>query len=594
MAINALTSRHPNFLADQGLWEKWRATYAGGEHFRDYYLERFSSRETDADFRRRKLLTPVPSFAKAAINDIRNAIFQRMRDIVRVGGSDTYMRAVSGQNGGVDLRGSSMSAFLGMKVLTDLLVMGKVGIYVDHPVVGETSTLADTVGVRPYIYSYRVEDIISYTQANAEAPSDFQTLLLRDRRTEYDEQTKLPTKEVERYRMLWLDQNTGLLNLQFHSEDGTPEDAPQVIPGLTRIPFVLLDIGDSLIKDVCDYQIALLNLVSSDVSYALTANFPFLTEQRDLRAGGGHLKPAANSDGTATAGGQGAADRDMKVGATQGRAYDLQAERPGFIHPSPEPLQASMALQKKLEEDIRKLVNLAVINLASRASAESKSIDNEGLNAGLSFIGLVLQSGERQIAEFWATYESVSPNSRKVATVAYPERYSLESDETRIEKSDKLAGLMAKIPGRTVKRELAKLITTVLLGGKISVDQMSAIHTEIDNAPYTTSDADTIIAAKDAGLVGEQTASIALGFDDDEYEIARKDHIERLKRIAETQGVLDITKPAARGVTDLDGDTQSGREERHDATDTTLSDSTKKPVRGEGRMRRKDAGDENE
>ena len=46
---------------------------------------------------------------------------------------------------------------------------------------------------------------------------------------------------------------------------------------------------------------------------------------------------------------------------------------------------------------------------------------------------------------------------------------------------------------------------------------MSAINREIDTAHYTTSDPQTIILAAQAGLVGEKTSSMALGFDDDEY-----------------------------------------------------------------------------
>ena len=153
---------------------------------------------------------------------------------------------------------------------------------------------------------------------------------------------------------------------------------------LDRIPFVMLDIGSSLIKDVCQHQIALLNLGSSDVSYALRSNFPFYVEQKDLRAVGAHLKHAATADGTATTGGQGAAETDIKVGATHGRAYDKGMNPPGFINPSAEPLRASLELQDRLKRDIRELVNLAVSALAVRASAESKAMDNQGLEAGLS------------------------------------------------------------------------------------------------------------------------------------------------------------------------------------------------------------------
>ena len=78
---------------------------------------------------------------------------------------------------------------------------------------------------------------------------------------------------------------------------------------MTRIPFILLDIGESLMKDVANHQIALLNLGSSDVSYALKANYPFYTEQQDLRAVGDHLKHNVNPDGTAQIGGQPAENR---------------------------------------------------------------------------------------------------------------------------------------------------------------------------------------------------------------------------------------------------------------------------------------------
>ena len=83
--------------------------------------------------------------------------------------------------------------------------------------------------------------------------------------------------------------------------DGNPGGVIQL--ELRRIPFVLLDIGDSMIKDVVNHQIALLNLGSGDVNYALKSNFPFYVEQRDLRCRGAHLKPASAA-GTATAGGQ--------------------------------------------------------------------------------------------------------------------------------------------------------------------------------------------------------------------------------------------------------------------------------------------------
>ena len=194
--LSLVDSRHPGYLSGMTDWDKWRLTYEGGDEFRDSYLERFSTREDQADFSARKAITPVPAFAKAAINDIRNAIYQRLRDVVRKGGSEVYQAAVNGSNLGVDHRGSTMNAFLGVKVLTELLVMGRVGVFVDHPLVPAGATLADVSRPAPYLYKYDIEDILSWTCSKPEAPSEFQAILLRDTVMQYDQSTLLPTLSV--------------------------------------------------------------------------------------------------------------------------------------------------------------------------------------------------------------------------------------------------------------------------------------------------------------------------------------------------------------------------------------------------------------
>jgi len=211
-------------------------------------------------------------------------------------------------------------------------------------------------------------------------------------------------------------------------------------------------------------------------------------------------------------------------------------------------------------------------------------MDNQSLEAGLSYIGLVLESAERRIAEFWAAYEERRPTRRKVATVKYPDRYSLKSDQERIDEADKLATLMHTVPGRTVKREIAKNIVTVLLAGKVSVERIERIHREIDASNYTTSDPKTIIDAKNAGLVGEKTASVALGFDDKEYLTAREDHTARILRIAAAQSSGDgNSDPAARGVKDLSADpAAAGSEEKAQSRDSTFRQDTSPRVRGQG------------
>jgi len=582
-----IDSRHPNFLSNVGDWEKWRLTYRGGEEFRNKYLEQFTNREDRQDFEARKRVTPIPSYAKAAINDIRNSIFQRMHDITRRDGSKAYQRAIAGLDDGVDRRGSTMNSFLGIKCLTELLVMGRVGVCVDSPVV-EGATLADAKGARPYLYSYQVEDILNYSCTKPDEPSEFQSVLLRDTCMDYDQRTMLPLGTFQRLRMMWIDKETGFVNVQFYNAAGDPIDSYGNTSGpvqleLTKIPFVLFDVGDSLIKDVCNHQVTLLNLISSDVNFALKANFPFYVEQRDMRAVGSHLKVAANPDGTATTGGQTSHDNEIKVGATQGRFYDIKANAPAFINPSPDPLKASMQLRAEIATEIRRLVNLRVEGMAERASAESKAMDNQGLEAGLSFIGLVLESGERKIAEHWAAFEDRVETRRKVATIKYPDRYSLKTDADRIDEATKLSKLMYTVPGQTVKKEIAKIIKDSLLGGKVNVETISTINSEIDNSDYTTSDPETIVLAVENGLCGDQTASMALGFDENEYLQAQKDHAAKAKRVAEAQASVK-PDPGARGVDSLSTDPKSAPKEKAASRDKSLQSDNQKRVRGNGRF----------
>jgi hypothetical protein len=596
--------RSPRYTNDSLYWNEWRECYNGGAEYLRLYLTKFSERETDADFTTRKSNTPVPAYAKSALNDVRNSIFQRLRDVIRRGGSGDYMKAVAGEDGGVDNNGSSMQSFIGIEVLTEALIMGRSGVYIDAPQ-SDGPTLADVKDSRPYVYNYCVEDILALSVSKPSRPGEFSAVLLRDVGVDYNSMlnygVQLPVGTYTRYRLVWLNEETGKVNMMFYDDQNnpitpqgdltTPDNVIEL--NLTSIPFVLVDTGGSILKDVCNHQKALLNLGSSDVAYALKANYPFYVEQKDMRAVGSHLKSHISDDGSSDTTRNEEAGTQTRAGVTHGREYDLKAEAPQFIHPSPEPLLASIKLQEKLEDDIRKLVNLSVQNkLGQRVtSAEAMKLSDQGLEAGLSYIGLVLEGAERRIAYHWAAYENSNSKKRQVAVIKYPDRYSLKNDEDRIKEANDLAKLMYSVPGTTVKKELAKNIVNALLAGRVSVDKLDDIYKEIDKADYTTSDPDTIIQSQEAGLVGEQTASEALGFGPEEYKKARVDHAARAIRILQAQtsaqdapGTEPKQQPGqARGLDDLGTDKGQGKDERAAATDTEMSADKRKPQRGQGK-----------
>ena len=579
--------RHPQHTLMSMEWEKFRLAFEGGQFFKTKYLEKFSAREDDTDFATRKRVSHVPAHAKAAILDIRNAIFKRMVDITRKDGPESYTQAVTGLSHGVDGKGNSMNSFLGQVILPELLVLGRVGVYVDKPQMLEQQvSLADARKHKPYLYHYQAEDIFSW---HYNSINKLDVVLLRDHDFTTDEGTGLINGEVENFRLLKLIEIDGkpqvLLKRFGLSQKGAGVSSPQppinvvtgslnvideIILDLPEIPFVLLELETSLMTDVADYQISLLNLASSDVNYALKSNFPFYTEQYHPASDLSHLRQA-DTTGTAVDGASANA-RQAKTGVAQGRRYPMGTERPAFIHPSAEPLKASMALQAELRQEIRQLVNLSLTNLGStRASAESKDRDNQGLEGGLANIGLELEFGERNIGRIWWLYENAAGGE---VTVKYPDNYSMRTDTDRRKEAEELQKISPTVPSPTFQKQTTKDIITIMQGHKVSLAELQTMHAEIDKAVVIITDPEIIRSDHEAGFVGDELASRLRGYPKGESERAAKDHAERAARIVVAQTAQ------ARGVPALGNNPAEGSDERAAANDTNLEMSEADRTRG--------------
>jgi hypothetical protein len=542
--------RHPMYNTNQE-WTKWRDVMTGGKQFLDKYLYQFSDRETSPSFENRKKISYVASYARSAVEEIINAVFQRLRDITRVGGPDSYAEAIAGTNGGVNREGMSMNMFMGTKVLPELLGMGKVGIFIDMPNAPSNATLAETYRFRPYLYHYPIEDILNWNYTNEE----LRAVLLRDSVYTYDDVTGLPNGTTDRYRYLWQADDGFVHATSWQTVEETKgkpiiKNRQEYKLGLKRIPFVLMDIGQSLLNDVSNHQIALTNLESSDIGFCWQANFPMYVEQHNSVLAPTNTKMAGSQE-TVAAGGD---PKDIAVGPLQGRKYPKDMDAPSFIHPSPEPLKASMEKQVHIQMQIRHLVHLSVTKLnPQRESADSKRLDDSGLEAGLAKIGLILENGEKYLAERYVEYIGDSD----VPTVKYPSQYSLLSDAERRNAAKEIIGLCDDIPSTTGRKALKALAIQTLLDGRLPPAELDAILTEIANAKYVSGRTEDIERDKKEGLVDAETASIARGYAPGTAAAAKSEYEERLKFINETQsrggpggGAIPGGNPAARGVAD--------------------------------------------
>jgi len=333
---------HPDY--DLTTMHKHRIIYDGGRTFVDNYLSKFDKREYMSDFYARRNMAYSPAAAKTAILEMRDAIFQRLVDIRREGGPVSYVKAVAGQNGGVDLNGTKMTTFVGQIVLPELLAMGAVGICIDRAT--EIRSRLDETS--PYLYIYKKEDILNWRYENGKLSA----LYLRRYLNEYDDMG-LPKGVNEQYRY-YSKTNDGIIVKDF---DRNENEIDSYILNLNDIPFVISKIKESLMTDVSDHQIALLNLASSDLNYALKSNFPFYTEQYDVRDMLSEMLASGNaideddevvSEGTETEANT-AKTKEINIGVSQGRRYPIGAERPAYIHPSSEPLMASMEKQERIK-----------------------------------------------------------------------------------------------------------------------------------------------------------------------------------------------------------------------------------------------------
>lgn len=565
---------HPDYNLFNLDWLKYRLTYEGGRIFKNRYLEKFSDFESATDFERRCNMTYCPTFSKAAINDIRNSVYQRFVDIKRIGGPASYIDAVAGNDGGVDRCGSSMNSFMGCKILPELMVIGKVGIYVDKPPLRGPARI-DNVGLRPYVYYYTAEDIINW---NVDERQNIRSVVLRENVYEYNE-NNFPIRVVQRYRHVYQNQDGIFVQLY----NNTPEEKPEPVKlELSRIPFYLSKLSHSLMVDISDYQIALLNIASSDINFIHSSNFPFYVEQYDpvsdlQNAMKQNIEASLTTEGAETTAEQ-SGEQKARIGLTTGRRYPKGTLSPDFINPSTEPLQASMAKQEQLKAEIRLLLNLSIANLQpKRQSADSKAADERPLENGLSYIGLELEQAERAIAEIWADYEKAEP-----ATIHYPSNYSLKSDEDNQKEAEEIEKNLSKIPSQTYQKELGKRAARLRLGCNVSLDTMKKIEKEIDSSISMNSDPDVLTADIENGLVGLELASKLRGYPEGEVEKAKEDHAAKLALISKYQSQGGINGDA-RGVKEQATDPKGARQEKKDSQNTGESINPTDNTRGEGK-----------
>lgn len=511
-----LLSAHPDYNEGLEEWILWRYAYHGGQPFINRYLEKLSDKESDPDYAKRKAIAYSPSFAAAAVDEIKNSLVQRLPDVKRQVDTKSYREAVAGLIGGVDYKSSTMGKYVADNILTELLVMQRVGVLVDNHV-DPGRTLADSYGKHPFLSVFPRESIWNW--GTCDPIRGYDKILLKEQCHKLDETYGFPILAQTRWRLMVRTEKG--VDVVIYKTTANDKDAKRFHLDIPRIPFIDLNIPRSLMRDTARYQVALLNLESSDIAFALKANFPFFYEFGNLENRPEHLKGSDD-------------ESKVKIGTTHGRKYPVEGQPPGFVNPNPETLIASMKKGEQIEKDIRKLVHL---NLSSfqpaRQSETAKDTDNTPLEAGLVCIGQELQRAEQAIAELWSMFEGEKPS----AYVAYPHTFNLTTDTERRAEAERLDKLSEKVPSPTYRKAVKKQVVELTMGRCLTPEQMQQVKNEIDTADTLTSNPDHLLRAVELNLTSRMTASTALGFNGPkEVPVALEENLDHVKAVLEAQG----------------------------------------------------------
>ena len=504
-----MMTQHPDYIASIDDWIKWRLIMNGGKEYKAAYLIQRTSEIISEFNQRRDFLSPNPAFGTYSLIEVKDQLLLRINsEVRRSGGSQSYQQAIIGKNSGIDLNGASIQNWIATKILLELLFMGKVGVFVDA--LQDVSPTKDDT--HPYYITYKAENIINWTSTQ---------LLLKDSINILDDDG-FPASIEERH--IFVKQVDNHIEYQYFNASDEQVDKDTHLPSdisytvnVPEIPFHVFELSHSLFKDVADYQVALLNLASSDTSWIWRSNIPVYTEQSDPRGDLGAYEKRNDDE-----------DPVRLIGDTVGQTYGKGLERPGYIHPSSEPLLAAMQKEDQFKAEIRQLLYLSISSV--RSSAESKKFDNEAMEAGFAAIGHELEIGENQLAEFYTLYEQGTP-----AIAKYPESYENPTNAARLKSAKETADIRKGIPSETAQRELLKKETKILLEREVSDETLNKCIDEIQNAEGLTADPEDIRSDIEVGVLSRELGSKMRFYPEGDVEQAKKEHTERIAAIKAAQ-----------------------------------------------------------
>jgi len=137
----------------------------------------------------------------------------------------------------ITLTGVPLKSF-SQSVAVEILTVGRVGVFVDHPVVKAGTTLADynVLNLRPSMSLYRAESIINWRTGNVNNQNILTMVVLREEKKSVDASDRFTTNNNVQYRVLELVDSRYTVSVYIVNDKGEDVLLSESVPTINSTP----------------------------------------------------------------------------------------------------------------------------------------------------------------------------------------------------------------------------------------------------------------------------------------------------------------------------------------------------------------------
>jgi hypothetical protein len=390
-------TKNKQYVDNQKIWKKCRDAVEGQEAIHKgsvEYLPKLSGQSTTeyVSYRDRALFYNA---SQRTVDAMSGLLFRKSANVVIPTPLEPWLD-------NIDMQGNSLQTFT-ENLADEVLVVGRVGVLVEHSVKTEdVRTIADAErnGLRPFLTSYRAEDIINWNQTTLNGVKVLNLVVLREYHSVQGED-EFTWQTVEKYRVLDLVEGVYRQRVFVKDRNANFTLESEIVPrvrgnAFNYIPFIIISGKDA---DFSVIKPPILDLVNVNLSHYKT--------MADLEHGA-HFTGLPTPIITGHNLGE---DETFSIGSTTAWVLPNEETDVKYLEFTGQGLGA---LESRLVSKERQMATLGarllVEEKAAVEAAETHNIKRQGENSALSSVAESISSGMTDALSILVEWSGVSSN----------------------------------------------------------------------------------------------------------------------------------------------------------------------------------------